>query len=165
MTEKQKIILWVAVGLCGAAIVVYLGMRGSFITPTENGTIPTSSSSISPKEMPVQGTIEVPKRSEPISVTEIPAKAIKISVSASGFSPNSFTVDAGDKIILAITSGDQYSHTFSFNNPVLSNLSVGVGAGETRTIEFTAPAKGESTFQCGLPGHADRGETGKMIVK
>jgi len=171
MTEQQKIIMWIAVGLCGAAAVVYFGMSGSF-TPSETAGVPVASSSApiagaaAPTGAPEEeGAIPVPKASEPIKAADIPAKAVKISVSSSGFSPSSFSVNAGDRVMLAITSGDQFTHTFSFDSPTLSNFAVGLATGETRTIEFIAPGKGEYSFRCGLPGHDERGETGKMIVE
>ncbi|MFA6364944.1 MAG: cupredoxin domain-containing protein [Candidatus Paceibacterota bacterium] len=168
MTEKQKITLWVVIGLVGAAIIVYLGVRGGLNTTTVGGGVPTSSTPANevterPTGAPAQ-SIEVPKASEPINVGEIPSKAVKLSISSSGFSPSSFTIDAGDRVMIAIT-GDEFTHTFSFDNPSLSNFSVGVSAGQTRTIEFNAPGKGEYVFRCGLPNHAERGEVGKMIVK
>lgn len=161
--------MWIAVGLCGAAVVVYFGMSGSF-TPAETTAVPTSSAPVAGAVVPTgapeeAGAILVPKASDPIKAADIPAKAVKIAVSSSGFSPNSFTVDTGDRVMLAITSGDQFTHTFSFDSPSLSNFAVGLATGETRTIEFIAPAKGEYSFRCGLPGHDERGETGKMIVE
>jgi uncharacterized cupredoxin-like copper-binding protein len=43
---------------------------------------------------------------------------------------------------------------------------MGVAAQETRVIFFWAPKeKGTHHFRCGLPGHADHGEIGTMIVK
>ncbi len=41
-----------------------------------------------------------------------------------------------------------------------------LGAGESETIEFTAPsAKGEYTYVCTFPGHFQAGMKGKFIVK
>jgi uncharacterized cupredoxin-like copper-binding protein len=53
-----------------------------------------------------------------------------------------------------------------FNDPSLSAVAVGVSPRETRAITFNAPSTpGEYPFVCDVPGHAGRGEVGKMIVE
>lgn len=119
---------------------------------TENNAVPASPTA--PKQTPV-----IPKESLPASVT-------KLDVSAAGFSPNSFTVKAGAPVTLAVTSADRSTHVFFFDDASLSAVAIGIDPGTTRAITFNAPSKaGEYTFRCDVPGHAQRGETGKMIVK
>ena len=86
-------------------------------------------------------------------------------ISAAGFSPSTFTVNSGDKVTLALISGDQFAHTLAFDDASLSNFAVGISPGETRTIEFTAPKRGEYKFSDNIPGHAARGEVGTMTVR
>lgn len=119
---------------------------------TENNAVPASPTA--PKQTPV-----IPKESLPASVT-------KLDVSATGFSPNSFEVKAGAPVTLAVTSADRSTHVFFFDDASLSAVAIGIDPGTTRAITFNAPSKaGEYTFRCDVPGHAQRGETGKMIVK
>ena len=81
-----------------------------------------------------------------------------------GFSPNSFTVSAGAPVTISITSGDQYSHVFAFEDASLSAVAVGVGPGETRAITFNAPkTAGAYKFYSNIPGQS--GEAGVMTVK
>jgi len=110
------------------------------------------------------GTPEAPQQSNPVTPEALPASAVKLDVSSSGFSPNQFTVKAGAPVTLSVTSKDTQTHIFMFDNTSLSAVAIGVGPGETRAITFNAPSKGEYTFKCDVPGHAGRGETGKMIV-
>jgi plastocyanin len=112
------------------------------------------------------GAPTAPQESNPVaSVAAIPSSAIKLTVSvASGFSPNSFTVSAGAPVTISVTSGDQYSHVFAFEDASLSAVAVGVGPGETRAITFNAPkTAGAYKFYSNIPGQS--GEAGVMTVK
>jgi len=87
-------------------------------------------------------------------------------VTTSGFSPSRFEVNAGAEVTVALTSGDNYTHTLVFYDLVLENVAIGVGPHETRAISFYAPdAPGEYVFSCTVPGHAASGERGTMAVK
>ena len=109
---------------------------------------------------------EAPQQSDPIEdEAAVPATAIKLTVSAQGFSPSSFEVDAGEAITLSVTSVDEFTHVFAFKDTSLSAVAVGLAPGETRAITFNAPdQEGEYTFFCNVPGHEGRGEVGTMIV-
>ncbi len=109
------------------------------------------------------GSPEAPQQSNPIS--EAPKDSVELTMTASGISPSIFEVLSGAPIIISITSGDAQTHVFKFNDPSLSAVAVGVGPGETRAITFNAPAKGEYSFFCDVPGHSERGETGVMVVE
>ncbi|MBI1888421.1 MAG: cupredoxin domain-containing protein [Candidatus Spechtbacteria bacterium] len=109
---------------------------------------------------------EAPAQSLPLEEKDVPNGAIKLQVTAQGFSPNTFTVKAGEKVTLAAKSADQWVHTFVFDDPKLTDVSLGLASGETRGITFFAPKKkGEYKFFCNVPGHRGRGEEGVMIVK
>ena len=88
----------------------------------------------------------------------------KIDVSEKGFSPNYFKTKAGIVTEIAVTSTDSYTHIFAFRDASLSAVAVGVAPGETRAIIFNAPKAGTYEFYCNVPGHAARGEVGKMVV-
>jgi len=193
--NKKNIVVYVIVAVVVVAIVVYALMSGVGTKPTVEqgavgeetsqgtvtdkgvvaapGTSPISTSTgevVTPEGKPVQndvipGTPQAPQQSNPTAPEALPAAAIKLSVSASGYSPNQFTVKAGAPVTLSVTSGDTQTHIFMFDDASLSAVAIGVAPGETRAITFNAPTKkGDYTFKCDVPGHASRGETGKMIV-
>ncbi|MGI6374306.1 MAG: cupredoxin domain-containing protein [Patescibacteria group bacterium] len=109
---------------------------------------------------------EAPQQTGPISRDELPGSVIKVEASASGFSPSSFTVKAGAPVTMAISSVDNITHVFMFDDPQLMAVAIGVGPNETRAITFNAPSeKGEYSFRCDVPGHSGRGEIGSMIVE
>lgn len=109
---------------------------------------------------------EAPQQTAPIAEKELPSSAVKLKVASTGWTPGSFEVKAGSVVTLSVTSADTNTHVFMFDDASLSAVAIGVGPAETRAITFNAPAKaGEYTFRCDVPGHASRGEVGKMIVK
>jgi len=111
------------------------------------------------------GDPQAPKQTAPLTQDQIAKSSISISAVASGFKPAEFKVKANQPVTLAITGGDQWSHIFAFRDKSLSSIAVGIGTGEIRAITFKAPAKGEYEYFCDVPGHAGRGEVGKMIVE
>ncbi len=109
---------------------------------------------------------EAPRQTMPLDKDNIPESVTKIEVSAAGFTPSEFKVKKGKPASFSLSSVDEWSHSLIFDDPKLQAVSIGVSAGETRATTFPAPTEaGEYTFQCGVPGHAGRGETGKMIVE
>jgi len=110
------------------------------------------------------GSPDAPKQSRSLSEEEVPETAIQLTVSASGFSPNEFDVKSGDVVTLSLTSADR-THVFKFDDAGLQAVAIGVAGNETRAITFNAPAAGDYTFYCDVPGHRGRGETGIMHVK
>lgn len=186
--ENKKTVGWVVGGIVVAVVVVYLAVSGGLKlggpgTEGYNGEqtdkglvaapgaspVATSGQVVTQEGNPVKLNVEpmspeAPQQSAPITESQVPSSAVKITVSAQGFTPNTFTVKAGAPIALSVTSGDEQTHIFKFEDPSLSAVAVGIGPHETRLIPFNAPAKGEYTFYCDVPGHKTRGETGTMIV-
>jgi uncharacterized cupredoxin-like copper-binding protein len=87
-------------------------------------------------------------------------------VNGDGYNPKAFEVRAGAQVNLAIASRDSESHLFVFQHPSLSDIAVGIGQQQVRTLTFTAPpVAGDFEFRCGVPGHAAAGEIGVMVVR
>ncbi len=187
MSKKNIIILVVVIVVVGA--VVWLLSTGTIPSPkttgpgeggieTSQGTaVAPGTSAVSEEGQVVTqtgeavkldvepGTPDAPQQSNPISEESLPKEAIKLQVSETGFSPNTFTVKSGTAVTLSLTTADDRSHIFKFNDTNLSAVAIGVGTSKTRAITFNAPAKGEYSFFCDVPGHTERGETGVMTVK
>ena len=127
---------------------------------------------VTPQGTPVKlnvmpSSADAPKTSAPVDINSIPdnANTIKISVSAAGFVPNTFTVKEGQLVDFVLTSTDNFTHTWMLDDPSLTGTILGVAGHETRMKLWNAPQKGTYSFSCVVPGHAARGETGKMIVE
>lgn len=127
---------------------------------------------ITPEGAPVKlnvmpSSAEAPKESAPIDGTKVTAgeNNIKISISAAGFVPNTFTVKEGQLVNFVLTSTDEFTHVWLPDDLSLVATALGTAGGETRVKSWNAPKKGEYTFHCDIPGHASRGEVGKMIVQ
>ncbi|MEI6529785.1 MAG: cupredoxin domain-containing protein [Candidatus Falkowbacteria bacterium] len=127
---------------------------------------------VTPEGAPVKlnvmpSSADAPKESAPITAGQVPAGAntVKLSVSAAGFSPNSFTVKEGALVNFVLTSTDSFTHVFLPDDRALTATALGVAGGETRVKSWNAPKKGSYTFRCDIPGHASRGEVGTMIVQ
>lgn len=137
---------------------------------TQQSGFPTPSSgsftepSASPKNP--SGYLPNAKLSGLLQMSDIPADAIKIAMSSGGIAPQVFEVRSKSEVTLAFTSVDGQAHLFAFEAPALADVSVGVGQNQIRTVSFIAPpTAGEYAFRCAVPGHATRGEVGKMIVR
>jgi len=165
--NKKRLTIWIIVGVIVALVIVVLAfMSGG--TDSAQKIVDTvtqaDQSTTGVADVPVPNNAEIPQAST-VAREKLPEGTIELSISSTGFSPNEFTVDAGQKITLAITSKDK-SHTFAFKDPTLSSIALNAGAGQTSAVNFVAPTKpGEYVFRCDLPGHEDGGEIGKMIVK
>lgn len=126
---------------------------------------------VTPQGIPVKlnvapASFDAPKESAPVASSSVPnnANTIKISVSAAGFTPNTFTVKSGQLVNFALTSSDNFSHIWMPDDPALTGTILGVAGHETRIKSWNAPKKGNYPFHCVVPGHAARGEAGTMIV-
>jgi uncharacterized cupredoxin-like copper-binding protein len=128
--------------------------------------VPVITAPVSNEPVTAPGPADAPSQSSPIVKEQIPQGTIELKISAKGFSPNTFTVRPGSEVPLALISNDVFSHTLIFDAPELGQIAIGASSGAIRVILFRAPTKpGEYIFRCGVPGHAERGEMGKMIVQ
>lgn len=128
------------------------------VNPTVTSQNPAVTAALS--SMP--GTNEAPKQ-EVVAADKIPAAAIKLSVSDSGFSPKEFTIKSGQEVSLAITAVGSSTHVFIFPIASLMGLQTMVSNQETKVITFTAPDAGSYGFRDDIPNF--RQNTGTMIVK
>lgn len=79
----------------------------------------------------------------------IPADAVKINVSSSGYEPSQISVKKGEKVTLAFTRTDSQNCAGTVLFPQL-NISRQLGDGETILIELTPNEAGEINFSCGM---------------
>lgn len=78
------------------------------------------------------------------------------------FNPAEITVTKGETVVLELVNKDSTPHSF-----VIEELGVNSGevaANESTTVEFTPDEAGEFEIKCDVPGHAEGGMVGKLIV-
>ena len=189
VNNKKQIVTWVIVGVVVALVVIYLIVKGGGIKApvsnnqggiqTASGTVAVTGTSpvnaqgevIAPSgkvadNSSVPGSLSAPQQSAPIDATQVPPSAVKLEISAAGFVPSTFTVKAGAAVTLSLTGTDDQTHVLRFDDPSLQGVAIGIGPGMTRVTTFNAPSKsGDYSFHCDVPGHASRGEVGKMVVQ
>lgn len=147
-------------------------LKEATVMATGTSLITKDNKVVTPTGAPVKLNVmpssqEAPKESAPVVASKVPESVnnIKVSVSAAGFVPNTFTVKEGQLVNFVLTSTDDFTHVWLLEDPALVATVLGVAGKETRIKSWNAPKKGEYTFRCDIPGHKDRGEVGKMIVQ
>ncbi|MFA5024010.1 MAG: cupredoxin domain-containing protein [Patescibacteria group bacterium] len=124
---------------------------------TPEGRIATST------ERPMEG--DAPRQTGFLKKEDLPTTLVKVEVGNGKFSPTEFKTHLGAPTSFSLTGVDKLTHLIAFDSPALSAVIIMVGPGQTKAITFNAPDKaGEYTFRCDSPGHAEKGETGKMYV-
>jgi len=107
-----------------------------------------------------------------------PSTKFSFTITDFAFTPNEFTVTAGQQITLNVTHDGTMEHNFivmnygtdagdMFDEADQANVfwEVSLQPGESKTVVFTAPEQ-PGTYQilCGMPGHMQSGMLGKLIV-
>ena len=108
-----------------------------------------------------------------------PTKSIQVTMTDFEFSPNAFTVPAGQDISVQITNNGAVTHTFlimkagyqvkdHFKGTDKANVfwaASEVPPGESVKASFTAPSQpGEYQIVCGVAGHFEAGMVAKLTV-
>ena len=173
----------------GGATTTPSGENPTSSPETPGGNVPISSSpnpsSNEPTSSPVQnppvsqpsgnvpstgipegpGKVKFYNQSPPISASEIPENAIRITVSGNVFSPAIISVPAKTPFTVALISGNDETHVLKFNNPAFASIGLGAGPHQIRTITLSISEAGSYGFHCDVPGHAPRGEMGRFVVE
>ncbi len=102
---------------------------------TEDGKVVAPSGNVARTDAGAMAE-DLPTQSAPIPSSEVPSGSLKLTFSNGVFEPSTFSVSAGETVVLAVTS-DQ-NEIFRFDEPELQGVVMDVRAGETRLIPFTA---------------------------
>jgi uncharacterized cupredoxin-like copper-binding protein len=107
-----------------------------------------------------------------------PSTKINVDMTDFAFTPNQFTIPAGQEITLQVTHNGSVTHDFiimkygaevggHFNEEDQPNTywQIEVQPGESKTFTFTAPGQ-TGTYQivCGMAGHVEAGMVGELEV-
>lgn len=105
---------------------------------------------------------------------------INVTVTDFAYTPNSFTVPAGQPVTLNVKNNGSAEHEFAimklgtsvtapFGDKDEGNIYWEldeIGPGTTKSGTFTAPTEpGTYEVVCGLPGHIEKGMTASLVVK
>jgi nitrite reductase (NO-forming) len=93
------------------------------------------------------------------------AAATEVTVKAGDlfFDPKELTIAAGTDVKVTLENGGALAHDWAVrdHDGVATQL---LNPGQSETINVNLPA-GEYTYYCTVPGHADAGMVGKLIVQ
>jgi P-type Cu+ transporter len=94
----------------------------------------------------------------------VSAGALAIDVVARGtaFEPREVYVPAGRTVELSFRNEDPVFHDWEVEG--IANVDAGARPGQTQRIRFTIDAAGTYPIRCTVPGHAEAGMTGTLIV-
>lgn len=81
-----------------------------------------------------------PQSSFPMTIENLPINVIHLEINSNSITPNTFTVEKNQIVLLALTNTNTstYSAVFRFYDTKLSAIAVGVGQNQTKMIIFKA---------------------------
>ena len=108
-----------------------------------------------------------------------PATSLEVTMTEFAFAPTALVVPPGEEITLTLANAGAIEHEFAIMQLGITAVlpydeddlagtywQVRVPAGQTQTFTFTAPAEpGSYQVICGLPGHAESGMLGTLLVQ
>ncbi len=120
------------------------------------------------KKMAFSNQVQAPQPTSPVQATPttltLPSKKIvMISGNEFAFTPSTITVNKGDMVELTFKNTGKFSH-----NLAIADLNVKtqtISGSEQDVISFVVDKVGSFKFTCTVPGHADKGMVGTLIVK
>jgi len=109
-----------------------------------------------------------PEEETKISTDNQEEEKIEITIEASEFKfePNVIEVKEKQNVVIKIKNKGTIPHNFKIEkeNFFIAQSSL-IAPGETATLEFKAPSRGEYDFYCSIGNHKLRGMFGKFIVR
>lgn len=101
--------------------------------------------------------------STPAPTSSTSSATITVSGTEFAFSPSKITVTKGVPLTIVFKNQGQYPHNFTVAE--LGVKTATIQPGEATTVTFTPDKTGTFTYECTVPGHADRGMTGTLTVQ
>lgn len=142
------------------------GQAGSTIVPGASGSPAATSiggpgASASPRTTPsaTPGTQGTPAGS---------VRKISVDGNEFVFLPSEIRVKAGERAQITFTNKGSRPHDMQILNLNAGTGQLPLSPGQSKTFELTAPAQKNAAgyqFICSLPGHAERGMVGRLIVE
>lgn len=118
-----------------------------------------------PSPAPQQQAIQPLPSATPSGAMMSPEAGQTVTVAGTefAFTPSTITVKKGQPVTVTFKNNGQYPHNFTVAE--LNVKSDTVGPGQQTIVAFTPDKTGSFTFICSVPGHADRGMKGTLVVQ
>lgn len=94
--------------------------------------------------------------------TAVTAQLTTVTTQQMAFSQPEIRVQAGQPVQFQMRNADMFEHSFDIDG---LNVHVPVGSRDSALVEFTPIEPGTYHFYCGVPGHAEAGMVGTLIVE
>ncbi|WP_280550496.1 cupredoxin domain-containing protein [Halomonas sp. 11-S5] len=104
----------------------------------------------------VAGSAVMASQSETVEITITAQQGFQ-------FEPTELEVPVGAEVVLVFENTGIMGHNLHI--PELDVMTETITPGETDTVEFTVDEAGTYTFRCEVPGHAEAGMTGELVVQ
>ena len=105
----------------------------------------------------------VPTPPPPVVVQTPSVREITVVGDEFLFNPKNMSIKAGERVRLTFKNEGRVIHNWIIEGQGIGTQTIAGGA--TTTIEFTAPASGQYTVFCSVPGHRERGMMGTLAVE
>ncbi len=90
--------------------------------------------------------------------------SVTITMTDFKFDPATINAKAGEQVNVTVVNKGSATHTLVVKDA--GNFKISADAGQTAKGTLTAPSKtGTYDFECDVPGHAEQGMTGKLVVQ
>lgn len=93
-----------------------------------------------------------------------PPPAIEIDLFSFGIAPDRFTIAAGTPTTLTLSNDTDEAHDFRIDQDAV-NVHLFLTSHKRITTSITIDAPGTYQVFCSLPGHADQGMRGELVVR
>ena len=158
-TTYGKRPLWQWIALYVVVAVVIYGLIYYFVLAKKGG-YNNNSAAVPSYTAPTS----VPATSSPTTPSAaMQAQKITVIGTEYSFTPSTFTLKKGQAVELTFKNSGKFPH-----NLAISDLGVKtktIMPGEEDTIQFTPTKTGQFAFLCTVPGHADKGMKGTLVVQ
>lgn len=138
-------------------IAVFLIATGGFFLLNKTGK----------KEVSTPGSPETKQESGSAMQTsenqQVQIKEIVVSGNEFSFIPEKINLKKDETVRFVFKNTGRSTHDL-----LIKELGIGsklIGAGKTDSFEFTASKTGTFSFYCSVPGHAEAGMKGELVVK
>jgi nitrite reductase (NO-forming) len=91
------------------------------------------------------------------------AKTVTVTGTEYAFAPATITAKVGQPVTVMFKNNGTYPHNFTIAE--LGVHSETIQPGQQTTVTFTPTKVGSYTYECTVPGHADRGMKGTVTVQ